>query len=69
MATEVAEHLEVHRHPEPTNFLTKYIFSIDHKVIGIQYIILAIVAVFVGMALSLLFRLRLVWRDKPIEIL
>ena len=69
MATEVAEHLEVHRHPEPTNFWTKYIFSIDHKVIGIQYIILAIVAVFVGMALSLLVRLRLVWPDKPIEIL
>ena len=69
MATEVAEHVEVHRHPLPTNFITKYIFSVDHKVIGIQYILLAIVAAFLGMGLSLLVRLRLVWPNTPIEIL
>ena len=57
---EVAEYTEVHRHPEPKSFLWKYIFSVDHKVIGIQYMLLAVVAVFVGMALSLLVRLRLV---------
>ena len=57
---EVAEYTEVHRHPEPKSFLWKYIFSVDHKVIGIQYLLLAVVAVFVGMALSLLVRLRLV---------
>ena len=28
-----------HIHPEPTSFIRKYIFSIDHKVIGIQYMI------------------------------
>ena len=33
--TEVAEHVEVHRHPVPTSFIWKYIFSLDHKVIGI----------------------------------
>jgi cytochrome c oxidase subunit I len=30
-----------HIHPEPTSFIRKYIFSIDHKVIGIQYMITA----------------------------
>ena len=30
-----------HIHPEPTSFIRKYIFSIDHKVIGIQYTITA----------------------------
>jgi cytochrome c oxidase subunit 1 len=52
---------EVHRHPAPTNFIRKYIFSTDHKVIGIQYWCLALFAVFVGMGLSLLMRLQLGW--------
>jgi len=49
-----------HHHP-PTGFIRKYIFSIDHKVIGIQYWFLALFSVFVGMFLSLLMRLHLVW--------
>ena len=54
-------HGEVHRHPAPTGFIRKYVFSTDHKVIGIQYWSLALFAVFVGMALSLLMRLQLAW--------
>src|SRR5580704_14507823 len=49
-----------HHHP-PSGFIRKYIFSLDHKVIGIQYYFLALFSVFVGMALSLLMRLHLVW--------
>ena len=48
-------------HGAPTGFIRKYIFSMDHKVIGIQYWFLALAAVFVGMALSLYMRLRLAW--------
>ncbi len=48
-------------HGAPTSFLRRYVFSTDHKVIGLQYIALAIVAVFVGMALSLLMRIHLVY--------
>ena len=29
-------HEGVHRHPAPTGFIRKYIFSLDHKVIGIS---------------------------------
>jgi len=54
-------HGEVHRHPAPTGFIRKYIFSTDHKVIGIKYWSLALFSVFVGMALSLLMRLQLGW--------
>ena len=54
-------HDEVHRHPAPTSFIRKYIFSLDHKVIGIQYIILALVAVVVGMTMSVLMRMNLSW--------
>jgi cytochrome c oxidase subunit 1 len=54
-------HGEVHRHPAPTGFIRKYVFSTDHKVIGIQYWCLALFSVFVGMGLSLLMRLQLGW--------
>ena len=50
-----------HAHEPPRGFLWKYIFSKDHKVIGIQYILLALVSVFIGMTLSLLMRIHLVW--------
>ena len=51
----------VHAHEAPKGFIRKYIFSLDHKVIGKQYICLALFSAFVGMFLSLLMRLRLVW--------
>src|SRR5688500_1635665 len=54
-------HAEVHRHPAPTSFIRKYIFSVDHKVIGIQYILLALAAVLVGMTMSILMRMNLSW--------
>ena len=37
----------------PSGFMRRWVFSTDHKVIGIQYWGLALVAVFVGMTLSL----------------
>jgi cytochrome c oxidase subunit 1 len=49
------------QHHPPSGFIWKYIFSIDHKVIGIQYLCLALFSVFVGMGLSLLMRLHLAW--------
>jgi cytochrome c oxidase subunit 1 len=48
-------------HPAPTGFIRRYIFSTDHKVIGIQYFFLALTAALVGVAMSLLMRLRLAW--------
>jgi cytochrome c oxidase subunit 1 len=51
----------VHGHAAPQGFIRKYIFSLDHKVIGLQYFFLALTAVFVGMFLSLLMRIHLIW--------
>ncbi len=51
----------VHRHEAPKGFIRKYIFSLDHKVIGKQYYFLALFSVFVGMILSWLMRYHLVW--------
>jgi cytochrome c oxidase subunit I len=68
---EAAHHVhgEVHRHPAPTNFIRKYVFSTDHKVIGIQYWCLALFSVFVGMALSALMRLQLGWPGQEFGFL
>jgi len=57
----------VHAHA-PQGFIRKYIFSLDHKVIGIQYFFLALTAVFVGMFLSLLMRIHLAWPSASIPL-
>src|SRR3954453_6393632 len=57
---------QIHVHAAPEGFIRKYIFSLDHKVIGIQYYFLALAAVFVGMFLSLLMRIHLVWPQATI---
>ena len=62
MATEA--HPLVHEAPQ--GFVWKYIFSKDHKVIGIQYLMLALVSVFIGMYLSVLMRFHLAWPNAKL---
>jgi cytochrome c oxidase subunit 1 len=64
-----ATHEAVHRHEPPKSFIQKYIFSLDHKVIGIQYILLALTAVLIGMVMSVLMRLNLSWPGTKWSIL
>src|SRR5213596_3725886 len=52
---------DAHAHAAPQGFIRKWIFSLDHKVIGLQYFFLALAAVLTGMFLSLLMRIHLVW--------
>jgi len=61
MSTQEAVSREAHAHAASQSFIRKYIFSLDHKVIGIQYYFLALTAVTVGMFLSLLMRIHLIW--------
>jgi cytochrome c oxidase subunit 1 len=56
----------VHHHAPPTGFIRKYVFSLDHKVIGKQYYGLALLAVFIGMVLSWLMRIHLGWTNAAI---
>ena len=62
-------HGGAHHHAPPTTWWRKYVFSMDHKVIGIQYFFLALFSVFVGMALSLLMRIQLAWPGREIALL
>jgi len=50
-------------HHDPQTFITKYIWSQDHKVIAIQYGVIAILIGLVGMLLSSAFRLQLGFPD------
>ena len=53
-----------HHLHDPDTFITKYIWSQDHKVIAIQYAITAIFVGVVALVLSLLFRLQLGFPDS-----
>ena len=52
-----AAHDEHHHHED--NFITKYIFSQDHKMIAKQYLLTGILWAFIGGLLSVIFRLQL----------
>src|SRR5882724_1851057 len=47
--------------PSQPGFLARYVFSTNHKTIGLQYLWLALFSVFLGLAMSLLMRIHLVW--------
>lgn len=64
----VAHHEEGHEHHHDT-FLTKYIFSQDHKMIAKQFLITGITMAFIAMTLSLLFRIQLAYPEKSFPLL
>ena len=63
---ETAQKITEIKHHPPQGFWRKYVFSLDHKVIGKQYLGLALVAVCTGMFLSWLMRLHLANPDLAI---
>jgi cytochrome c oxidase subunit 1 len=65
----MAEHVAEHVHHAPTGFIRKWVFSLDHKVIGIQYYFLALFSVLIGMSLSVLMRLQLGWPNQEFGFL
>jgi cytochrome c oxidase subunit 1 len=68
MSVSVPHGAEAHQHPE-LGFLRKYIFSEDHKIIGIQFLFSGIIFFFIGGALALLVRTQLAWPTSDIPIL
>ncbi|WKL47330.1 cbb3-type cytochrome c oxidase subunit I [Flavobacterium pectinovorum] len=57
-----------HEHHHKDTFITKYIFSIDHKMIAKQYLITGIIMGIIGIAMSLLFRMQLAWPEESFKI-
>ncbi len=53
-------------HAEELSFWRRYIFSIDHKMIGRQYLWLSLVMALVGGFLAYLMRWQLAWPETPV---
>ena len=67
-AAHAGHHDEHHGHHKET-FVSKYIFSLDHKTIGKQFLITGIVWAIIGGLFSVLFRLQLGYPDQSFPIL
>ena len=66
MHTHADEH--EHGHHKET-FITKWVFSQDHKMIARQFLVTGVIMAFIGMGLSILFRIQLAWPDKSFPFL
>ena len=70
-STVVNEHIDHmeddHTHEHHDNFITKYIFSTDHKTIAKQYLITGIFWAILGGGMSLVFRLQLGFPETQLE--
>ncbi|CAN1528573.1 CyoB Heme/copper-type cytochrome/quinol oxidases, subunit 1 [Flavobacteriaceae bacterium] len=62
------EHDHEHEHHHKDTFITKYIFSIDHKMIAKQYLITGVFMGIIGVGLSMLFRMQLAWPEESFKI-
>src|ERR1019366_7032297 len=60
---------EAHVGHHELSFLRKYIFSEDHKIIGIQFLFTSIIFLGLGGILALLVRIQLAWPHAEIPIL
>ena len=58
-------HDDDHGHHHKETFVTKYIFSQDHKMIAKQYLITGIIMGIIGILMSLLMRMQIAWPEKP----
>ena len=58
-----------HEHHHKETFLTKYVFSQDHKMIAKQFLITGITMAVIAMILSILFRIQLAYPDKAFPLL
>src|SRR5438477_1752863 len=53
-------HTATAHHPE-LSFLRKYIFSEDHKIIGIQFLFSTLIFLLIGGTLAMFVRMQLAW--------
>src|SRR5258705_11258548 len=73
MSTQATTHAFPHAgahesHHEELGFLRKYVFSTDHKIIGIQYGITALLFLFFGFCLMMMMRWSIAHPNTPIPL-
>jgi cytochrome c oxidase subunit 1 len=65
MTTVAATAHAAHAHHDDRSFIQKYIFSTDHKIIGIQFLFLSLFFLLVGGLLAMQIRWQLAFPGKP----
>ncbi|HEV3214857.1 MAG TPA: cbb3-type cytochrome c oxidase subunit I, partial [Vicinamibacterales bacterium] len=65
----VGAHAHAHAHEHEQSFVWKYVFSQDHKVIGIQYTMTALLFLLFGFSLMALMRYQLAFPGTPIPLI
>src|SRR5207244_11582893 len=65
---ETQPHAAHGAHHEELGFWRKYIFSTDHKVIGIQYGLTGLLFLFFGFCLMMLMRWQIAYPSKPMPV-
>jgi len=66
MTAHAAEvHQDPHAHHDDRSFVQKYIFSTDHKIIGIQFLFLTLFFLMVGGLLAMMIRWQLGFPGRP----
>ena len=62
------DHFHEHEHGDKykSNFFTKYIFSLDHKIIARQFLITGMIWALIGSAMSVIFRLQLGFPEESL---
>ena len=68
-ATHIANDPHADHHHQELAFWRKYIFSLDHKVIGIQYAVTGLLFLLFGFALMMLMRYQLAYPGQPIPLI
>lgn len=58
-----------HHHEHELPFWQKYIFSVDHKVIGVQYTVTGLLFLFFGFCLMMIMRWQLAYPLEPIPLI
>jgi cytochrome c oxidase subunit 1 len=59
---------EQHLHRDDRTFIRRYIFSTDHKIIGIQFLLMSLIFLLAGGALAMLMRWQLGFPGRPLPI-
>ncbi|MDO3695254.1 cbb3-type cytochrome c oxidase subunit I [Wenyingzhuangia sp. chi5] len=59
--------MSAHHHKE--TFVTKYLFSFDHKMISKQFLVTGMIMGVIGVLMSLLFRLQIAWPEHSFSII
>src|SRR5687768_6031036 len=56
-------------HHEEIGFVKKYIFSVDHKIIGLQFLFLGLIFFAIGGLLAMLVRWQLGWPNAKVPLM